>query len=862
MRSLPHESDADEAQLKLAEEAWESATSDPESARELASWLLVHSDSPLVRTTASRALGVALRTLRDGPGMLAAFNDAIEIADQAALLEERAFTEVLLAGGEFLSGRPDRALELLDSAIPDLQGERLVLARMQVGIVRGLSGDFTGGLAALDEIRDQVGSLPVMRQGMYHTNRASCLLATNRAGESIDAFEHALDLYDSVGESHLASNALHNLARAYAAAGQVVGALRCFERIDALDIGPPSGVDLVDRASVFLSAGLLEEAEDAARRARDAAALGGSAEWHPVASMILAQTLDALGDTQAAIDPAREAMELFDQQSRPNLRDLAEAVELRCIAATEGGDHVADRAHATANRLLRWGAATDALTLRLGVARRSDDETLLRSQLGAALEIDADGVESGLLGAEATSRLAVLDGDFDRMSVVLAEAFESLDEWRRTIGSTELQARVARQGVHLADIGIGVAVQRGDAAEVLETVERLRALSLVSTIDRPRNEELDRLLVEYRALGGHLETGERQEGKARLEARIRELGRLVDQTGATSAQPDVATAFSRLVDRRLVEFVDHRGLIYAITTSNASTMEMSPVADSVDIRREIDSVRSAIARLASPQISHASRDAFATVLDASSRYLSEWLFGSIDLEGTSSILVVPSRSLGYLPWSALPALSDKAFTVAPSLRRWAAMDTRPRHDSERVVAVGLDDPPFASAEARMVADLRNGNALVGSDAQVDVVMREIDGAAVAHLACHGVFRSDNPLMSSLHMADGPITVYDLERLGNPPATLILSACEVAQSQRLAGDALLGMTASLMAAGTRSIVAATTVVADRAAPGFMAEWHTHHAEGASPAEALAVARSSVGDDPQARAVAASFLCLGV
>ena len=112
------------------------------------------------------------------------------------------------------------------------------------------------------------------------------------------------------------------------------------------------------------------------------------------------------------------------------------------------------------------------------------------------------------------------------------------------------------------------------------------------------------------------------------------------------------------------------------------------------------------------------------------------------------------------------------------------------------------------------------------------------------------------------MADGPITVYDLEQLSAPPGTLVLSACEVAQSQRLAGDALLGMTASLMAAGTRSIVAATTVVSDAAAPEFMAAWHRRHAEGASPAEALAHARATAGDDPTARSVAASFLCLGV
>ena len=34
---------------------------------------------------------------------------------------------------------------------------------------------------------------------------------------------------------------------------------------------------------------------------------------------------------------------------------------------------------------------------------------------------------------------------------------------------------------------------------------------------------------------------------------------------------------------------------------------------------------------------------------------------------------------------------------------------------------------------------------------------------LVHLACHGSFRTDNPLFSTLSLADGPLTVYDLER---------------------------------------------------------------------------------------------------
>ncbi len=827
--------------------------------------MLGHSESPRARTVAARALGVAVRTLRDLPGTLAAFNQAIDIADRAGLTDERAFAQVLLAGAQFLAGEPERSLELLNSAIPDLDGEQLLLARMQAGIVRGLSGDFVGGLTALDAIGDEVESLTAMRQGMYHTNRASCLLGVSRAAEAIEAFEHALRLYEEANEPHLASNALHNLARAYAAAGQVVGALRCFERIDGLGIGSPSGVDLVDRASVFLSAGLLDEAEESARKARSAALADETdfTEWRPVASMILAQTLEALGDGGGAVTPAREAMAMFEQQERPNLSDLAEAVELRGLATMDGGDQLADRTQATADRLSEWGAATDALALLLGVARRCDDASVARPLLETALTAGAAGAESNLLIAEAQARLSVLDDDIDRMSAVIAEGFESLDEWRRTIGSTELQARLSRQGVHLADVGVGVAIQRSDASAVLEIVERLRALSLVSTIDGPRNEELDRLLVEYRALGGHLETGDHQEARARLERRIRELGRLADDVSPALEQPELDVALDQLGDRKLVEFVSHGGSIFAVTATAGSTIEMTEIERSAgELLREIDSLRSAITRLSSPQTSPAARDAFTTVLDAAAGFLSTWLFGSIELGDDSPVVIVPSRSLGSLPWSALPALASRPLTVAPSVRLWANLKARTQRGNGEVIAVGLDDPPFALAEARMIAEMRGGTAILGDQALAEPVLRHIDGTSVGHLACHGFFRGDNPLMSSLSMADGPITVYDFERLVAPPETLVLSACEVARSQRLAGDALLGMTASLMAAGTRSIVAATTVVSDEVAPELMTEWHRQHHAGATPAEALAGARQVIGDEPSRRAVAASFLCLGI
>jgi CHAT domain-containing protein len=136
---------------------------------------------------------------------------------------------------------------------------------------------------------------------------------------------------------------------------------------------------------------------------------------------------------------------------------------------------------------------------------------------------------------------------------------------------------------------------------------------------------------------------------------------------------------------------------------------------------------------------------------------------------------------------------------------------------------------------------------------VDTTLAALDGAVLAHLACHGRFRADSPLFSALELADGPLTALDLQGLRRTPDTLILSACDVALSERYAGDELLGLSAALLSMGTRTIVASVVPVPDRAARRMLVAFHRELLAGADPAAALAIA--------QRKATVAGFVCLG-
>jgi hypothetical protein len=50
--------------------------------------------------------------------------------------------------------------------------------------------------------------------------------------------------------------------------------------------------------------------------------------------------------------------------------------------------------------------------------------------------------------------------------------------------------------------------------------------------------------------------------------------------------------------------------------------------------------------------------------------------------------------------------------------------------------------------------------LAGSEATAEKVLYALDGAWLAHIAAYGNFRADSPLFSSLHLYDGPLTVYE------------------------------------------------------------------------------------------------------
>jgi CHAT domain-containing protein len=222
-------------------------------------------------------------------------------------------------------------------------------------------------------------------------------------------------------------------------------------------------------------------------------------------------------------------------------------------------------------------------------------------------------------------------------------------------------------------------------------------------------------------------------------------------------------------------------------------------------------------------------------------------------------VIVPTGSLHELPWPMLPSLRGRPLTVAPSAGIWRALQERHRRRGRKVTLVAGPRLRYAAAEIRDLHVLYpDATVLAGADATVAGVLRALEGADVAHVACHGRFRADSPLFSALDLVDGPASAYELQRLRRPPELIVLSACDMATADARPGDELVGFAAALLDVGTRTVIASVVPVPDAGARRLMLKLHTALRSGTPPAGALAAAQAALA--PAVPALT-GFICLG-
>jgi CHAT domain-containing protein len=146
--------------------------------------------------------------------------------------------------------------------------------------------------------------------------------------------------------------------------------------------------------------------------------------------------------------------------------------------------------------------------------------------------------------------------------------------------------------------------------------------------------------------------------------------------------------------------------------------------------------------------------------------------------------------------------------------------------------------PAVTQEARAVSrHLPGAEVLSDRHATVEALHTQAPGRGVLHLACHGLFRADSPMFSSLKLHDGWLTAADVMGLNLEGALVTLSACESGRSDVYAGDELIGLTRGFLGAGAATLVASLWLVQDETTAWLMERWYEQLRNGVGRAAAL-------------------------
>ncbi len=259
------------------------------------------------------------------------------------------------------------------------------------------------------------------------------------------------------------------------------------------------------------------------------------------------------------------------------------------------------------------------------------------------------------------------------------------------------------------------------------------------------------------------------------------------------------------------------------------------------MRFESDALLFALRRLTRPG-SAAAAAATRTSAEHAVARLAALLVQPLGLPADTPLVVVPGRGTNRVPWSALhPARCRwrRRRRCGPAPRR-RAVDGR-----DGVVLVAGPRLDGAVAEIEAISALHPAaTVLVPPSATVAAVVGALDGADLAHLACHGRLRADNPTFSALELVDGQLTVHELDLRGIAPRRVVLAACDSAADVSYDGDELLGFVSALLARGTAGLVASVVAVGDVEAVPLMRALHERVAAGDPLADALHAARATV------------------
>lgn len=463
------------------------------------------------------------------------------------------------------------------------------------------------------------------------------------------------------------------------------------------------------------------------------------------------------------------------------------------------------------------------------------------------------------------ARLHVAEIAARRGNVVRAEsladaAFDDLDAWRQQVDDRTLRLQALALRELDLDPGLGLtAVVRAIAAEG-------RSAAALALVERERARELTDAQLRLTSWAGKGATSGR------------------GQAAAGQYVPDSTTA--------VIEFViggeNEPTLAFLVTHSGVRTFPGPPAAG----------LQGAVTRFGG--LVEAGSDPARLDMRLSSLVVGT-VFDQVPPEITQ-LVIVPDGAMHRIPFDAVRLADGRllverfAIVVSPSV---GALALRPQSTSAtpmRVLAIGnptlsasvttttqaetelfrrafanaggLPSLPGGEAEARRAGRVAPGATVrVRADASESWLKQApLEQFVVVHIAAHAVVSDDDLGGSAIALApgggeDGFMTAADLAALSLRAEVVVLSGCRTAGGVVVAGEGIQGLTAPLLRAGARSVLATGWRVKDAEAARFIDLFYAEVERDGAVALALGRSKRAARSAGMPASVWAAFVLVG-
>ncbi len=801
------------------------------------------------------ARGLALRKLGRRQEAFNALNEAELLFQRAGEPEEAQRVAIPLAFEKALRGQVDVAVATLESAAQQLTGIDSATASAQLALVLHRAGRDNASMDAWDAAIDAFRAAKSPRfEARAYFNRGIIRAEWGDFDAAESDLSEATKINESIGDEFEMVGIAHNRGYIAARQGNLARALQWFDdsqrRATLLDVQRPE--ILLDRAETLTEAGMFAEARAVVENAIGLLETLGQSADLAEACLSAAKICLAQRQEPRAQDWARRARLEFESQGRLRWVSMARYYEVlsksawppdkRAIALLEVSEALKSAGWTSCS----FGADASAVDLLLQAGKHEE----ARIPLARLQQLQKGGANlDRLLAWIAETRFRASEGRIVAAGRSMDAAVNALLAHQAANGSTELRV----QGAGRADEAVALAMRLGQTSH--SPVRTLGWIERIRFSQEPRGMEEDpemaRRLEELRKVTGRVDSAplEPQEHH-RLRATQRALEELVRRRARHAVPREDQRVISsrdlvsRLEESVLVEYIPSGDRLNALVfeQGRGRCVDLASVAE---VRRAVAGLRMTMIGLVAAHPD--SKASTSTQLDNRLQALSSLLIDALDLsDSKTEIVVVPWGAVGSVPWGTLPVFESRPVMVAPSATAWARADQH-NHRTEdpsqpNVVVVCGPGLLHSPEEAKAVREIWGPDTRVldGDEATVEAVMAVLASADLVHFATHGSFRSDSPLLSSLQLADGPLTGYDVSRLHRVPTTVVLSCCETGMTDA-DSPGTFGLSGLLLASGARSIVASVIPVVDECAFHFTIPFHRELKAHGRVADALVYAR---------------------